>query len=183
MSPRTGVAPTPITIDHALEEAGTRTLAEDALDGLTQPCKEIPPKHFYDSYGAALFDQICELPEYYPTRTERSILERASGEIIGPEGAGELVELGSGSASKTRVLLDAMARAGTLERYIGIDVTESVVRETALQLLGEYPGITVHGLIGDFERHLERLPPPQARRLFVFLGGTIGVASCAASAC
>jgi L-histidine N-alpha-methyltransferase len=128
----------------------------------------------YDSYGAALFEQICELPEYYPTRTERAILEQRADEIIGPDGAGELVELGSGSATKTRLLLDAMARAGTLERYVAVDVTESVVRETALQLISEYPSLSVHGLIGDFERHLDRLPPAQARRLFVFLGGTIG---------
>jgi L-histidine N-alpha-methyltransferase len=160
-------APLQITIDHAFEDSAMRTLPEDALDGLTQPFKELPPKHFYDAAGAALFEQICELPEYYPTRTERAILERAADEIIASTGAGELVELGSGSATKTRVLLDAMARAGTLERYVAIDVTESAVRESG-------PGLSVHGLIGDFERHLDRLPAPSARRLVVFLGGTIG---------
>jgi len=174
LSPRTRIAPPRVTVDHAFEDAGTRTLAEDALDGLTQPFKELPPKHLYDGRGAALFEQICELPEYYPTRTERAILEAKADEIIARTGAGELVELGSGSATKTRVLLDAMARAGTLERYVAVDVTESAIRETGARLTREYPGLAVHGLIGDFERHLGRLPPAGARRLVVFLGGTIG---------
>jgi L-histidine N-alpha-methyltransferase len=163
-----------ITVDHAFTDAGARTLAEDALDGLTQPIKEIPPKHFYDTRGAELFEAITELPEYYPTRTERAILEHNADAIVAENGAGELVELGSGSATKTRILLDAMARAGTLERYVGVDVTESAVRDSAAALIAEYPGLLVHGLIGDFERHLDRLPEPVASRLFVFLGGTIG---------
>jgi L-histidine N-alpha-methyltransferase len=174
VSARTRTAPPAITVDHAFVDAASRTLAEDALDGLTQPFKELPPKHLYDTRGAELFEQICELPEYYPTRTERAILERYADAIIEQTGAGELVELGSGSATKTRLLLDAMARAGTLERYVGVDVTESAIRVSAGQLIEEYPGLLVHGLIGDFERHLDRLPRPLARRLFVFLGGTIG---------
>ena len=174
MSGRIPVAPAPIRVDHAFEDGDARTLADDVLDGLTQPLKELPPKHFYDSRGAALFERICELPEYYPTRTERSILERVADAIVAESGAGELVELGSGSATKTRLLLDAMARAGTLTRYVPIDVTESAVRDSAAQLIEEYPGLLVHGLIGDFERHLDRLPPPRARRLVAFLGGTIG---------
>jgi L-histidine N-alpha-methyltransferase len=161
-------------VEHALEGETTRTLAEDVLDGLTRPLKELPPKHFYDSRGAALFDQICELPEYYPTRTERAILERVADELIAATGASELVELGSGSAAKTRLLLDAMARAGTLQRFVPVDVTERVVRESAAELTREYPGLAVHGLIGDFERHLDRLPPASGPRLLAFLGGTIG---------
>src|SRR5213083_1322823 len=86
-----------------------RTLADDVLDGLTRPLKELPPKHFYDARGSELFDAICELPEYYQTRTERLILERNAEDVVERTGAVELVELGSGSASKTRVLLDAMA--------------------------------------------------------------------------
>jgi L-histidine N-alpha-methyltransferase len=162
------------SVEHALEGETTRTLAEDVLDGLTRPLKELPPKHFYDSRGAALFDQICELPEYYPTRTERAILERVADELIEATGASELVELGSGSAAKTRLLLDAMARAGTLQRFVPVDVTERVVRESAAELTREYPGLAVHGLIGDFERHLDRLPPASGPRLLAFLGGTIG---------
>jgi L-histidine N-alpha-methyltransferase len=162
------------SVDHALEQDTGRTLAEDVLDGLTRPLKELPPKHFYDSRGAALFDQICELPEYYPTRTERAILERVADELIASTGASELVELGSGSAAKTRLLLDAMASAGTLQRFVAVDVTERVVRESAAELTREYPGLAVHGLIGDFERHLDRLPPATGPRLLAFLGGTIG---------
>jgi L-histidine N-alpha-methyltransferase len=174
VSERTRIAPAPLRVDHAFEGAGTRTLADDARDGLTKPFKDLPPKHFYDSRGAALFEQICELPEYYPTRTERAILEQAADEIIAQTGAGELVELGSGSATKTRLLLDAMARAGTLERFVPVDVTESAVRASAAQLIEEYPGLVVHALIGDFERHLDRVPAACARRLVAFLGGTIG---------
>ena len=174
MSSGVRVAAPSITIDHALDGSATRTLAEDALDGLTQPLKQLAPKYFYDSRGAALFDEICELPEYYPTRTERAILEQEADRIIASSGAGELVELGSGSATKTRLLLDAMARAGLLARYVPVDVHEGSVRASAEQLVSEYPGLAVHGLIGDFERHLDRLPPPAARRLVAFLGGTIG---------
>jgi L-histidine N-alpha-methyltransferase len=163
-----------LTLDDAFAAEPGGTLLEDVRDGLTRALKELPPKHFYDSRGAALFDRICELPEYYPTRTERAILERVADELIATTGAGELVELGSGSAQKTRVLLDAMAAAGTLERYVAIDVTERVVRETAVDLIAEYPGVRVHGLIGDFERHLHRLPQADGPRLLVFLGGTIG---------
>ena len=162
------------SVEDALEGETARTLADDVLDGLTRPLKELPPKHFYDSRGAALFDRICELPEYYPTRTERAILERVADELIAATGASELVELGSGSAATTRLLLDAMAAAGTLQRFIAVDVTERVVRESAAELTREYPGLAVHGLIGDFERHLDRLPPASGPRLLAFLGGTIG---------
>ena len=117
---------------------------------------------------------ICELPEYYPTRTERSILEQHADQIIEQSGAGELVELGSGSATKTRLLLDAMSRAGTLERYVGVDVTEIAVRDSAESLIEEYPGLVVHALIGDFERHLARVPAAAGPRIVAFLGGTVG---------
>ncbi len=152
--------PADIQIDSHLGGAEQRTLAEDVLDGLTRPFKELPPKHFYDARGAELFDRICELPEYYPTRTERSILHHAAEELAELTGAVELVELGSGTAAKTRVLLDALHRAGTLERYVPVDVTESMVRDCAHELTEEYPGLRVHGVVGDFERHLDRVPPP-----------------------
>jgi len=161
-----------ISIDCWVE--AENSLADDVLDGLTKPFKELPPKHFYDERGAELFDQICGLPEYYQTRTERAILERDAARIVAATGAVELVELGSGMATKTRVLLDAMAKAGTLERYVPLDVTESVVRECASELVDEYPGLRVHGVIGDFERHLDRVPPASGPRIVAFLGGTIG---------
>ena len=174
--PPTPTEPVPaaIRIDSHLGDAQERSLADDVLDGLTRPFKELPPKHFYDARGAELFDRICELPEYYPTRTERSILERTAGEVARLTGAAELVELGSGTAAKTRVLLDALHRAGTLVRYVPVDVTESMVRDCARTLTGEYPGLQVHGVIGDFERHLDRVPPPAGPRIVAFLGGTIG---------
>jgi len=154
--------------------ADERTLADDVLDGLTRPLKELPPKHLYDARGSELFDAICELPEYYQTRTERQILRTQAKPVVARTGAVELVELGSGSADKTRVLLDAMREAGTLRRYVPVDVSETTVRAAAARLIDDYPGLAVHGVIGDFERHLTHLPEPLGPRLFAFLGGTIG---------
>jgi len=166
-----------VAVDSWLEDRDDRALANDVLDGLTKPFKELSPKHLYDTRGSELFDRICELPEYYPTRCERAILEARAAEIVAATGASELVELGSGSTTKTRVLLDAMSRAGTLERYVPLDVSESVVRESAETLVADYPGLRVHGVIGDFERHLGHIPPrPEgaAARIVAFLGGTLG---------
>ncbi len=164
-----------IRIDSWLSEREERSLANDVLDGLTRPFKELPPKHFYDSRGSELFERICELPEYYPTRTEKAILQQYARDIVDTTGAGELVELGSGSAEKARILLDAMAEAGTLRRYIPLDVSESVVRDAAQQLVEEYDGLQVHGVIGDFQRHLVRVPARDgAARIVALLGGTIG---------
>ena len=163
-----------IHIDSQLDVTHERSLADDVLDGLTRPFKELPPKHFYDARGAELFDQICALPEYYPTRAERAILEASAAELARVTGAVELVELGSGTAAKTRVLLDALHAGGTLRRYVPVDVTERVVRDCAEELTREYPGLRVHGVIGDFERHLDRVPPAVGPRIVAFLGGTIG---------
>ena len=174
LTPAEPVVQAAIRIDSHLGGADERSLAEDVLDGLTRPFKELPPKHFYDARGAELFDQICEQPEYYPTRAERWILEEAATDLAALTNAAELVELGSGTAAKTRVLLDAMYAAGTLKRYIPVDVTESMVRDCAEELTDEYPGLQVHGVIGDFERHLDRVPPAVGPRIVAFLGGTIG---------
>jgi L-histidine N-alpha-methyltransferase len=164
-----------IQIDSWLSEAEERSLANDVLDGLTRPFKELPPKHFYDTRGSELFEQICALPEYYPTRTELSILRHIAPELAATTGAGELVELGSGAADKARIVLDAMAAQGTLHRYVPLDVSASVVTDAAEALVEEYDGLSVHGVIGDFERHLERIPAPgETPRLFALLGGTIG---------
>jgi L-histidine N-alpha-methyltransferase len=159
-----------IRIESWLSEVEDRSLANDVLDGLTKPFKEIPPKHHYDARGSELFDRICELPEYYPTRTERSILEAYAPLIAERTDAVELVELGAGYATKTRLLIEAME----LERFIPVDVSETTVRECAHQLVAEYPGLSVHGLVGDYERHLVHLPEPCGTRLVAFLGGTIG---------
>jgi L-histidine Nalpha-methyltransferase len=173
-SPRPPLLAAEIQIDSHLDATQERSLADDVYDGLTRPFKELQPKHFYDARGAELFDRICELPEYYPTRTERAILESNATQLAELTGAAELVELGSGTAAKTRVLLDALHAAGTLRRYIPIDVTESMVRDCALELTAEYPGLAVHGVIGDFERHLDRVPAAIGPRIVAFLGGTIG---------
>jgi L-histidine N-alpha-methyltransferase len=163
-----------VTIDLRLPPGGERTLREDVLDGMTRPFKEIPPKHFYDARGSDLFERICELPEYYPTRSERTILEQEAAFIAERTRATEVVELGAGYATKTRILLDALLEAGTLRRFIPVDVSEATVRGCAEALVAEYPELEVHGLVGDFERHLSHLPEPVGPRLIAFLGGTIG---------
>jgi L-histidine N-alpha-methyltransferase len=149
------------------------TLGDDVRTGLARPLKELPPKYFYDERGSELFDRITSLPEYYPTRCERSILNRHAPDIVAGSAAEELVELGSGTASKTRALLYAMAGAGSLRRYVPFDVDESVVQSCAMELIELYPGLQVYGVVGDFGRDLDRVPEGQ-RRLFAFLGGTIG---------
>jgi L-histidine N-alpha-methyltransferase len=170
----TYTVPSEIEVHTYLAAADERALADDVLDGLTRPFKELPPKHFYDARGAELFDRICDLPEYYPTRTERAILQARAEEIVDLTGAAEIVELGSGTAAKTRILLDAMQEAGTLRRYVPLDVTEQMILATAAALVEEYPGLLVHGIVGDFERHLHHLPEALGPRLVAFLGGTIG---------
>ena len=166
-------APEAIVVRSYLGPGDERSLADDVLDGLTRPFKELPPKHFYDARGGELFDRISELPEYYPTRAERAILEARAADVAGD--AAELVELGSGTATKTRLLLRAMADAGTLRRYVPIDVTERLLRASAEELVCELPGLRVHGIVGDFERHLGHVPAPgPGRRIVALLGGTIG---------
>ncbi len=163
-----------VTIEVHLPDGGALDdLSEDARDGLSRDLKELPPKYFYDERGSRLFERITEQPEYYPTRAERSILEQQSDEIVAAAKPHSLVELGSGSASKTRCLLDAMRDAGSLERYVPVDISAEITRETAERLVREYPGLRVHGVICDFERHLEYLPR-DGKRLIAFLGGTIG---------
>jgi L-histidine Nalpha-methyltransferase len=174
MTPPSATTRERVVVRSYLDAADERALADDVLDGLTRPLKELPPKHFYDQAGAELFDRICELPEYYPTRAERAILEARADDIADLTGAAELVELGSGTAAKTRVLLEALHRAGTLERYVPLDVTEAMVREVASRLVEELPGLHVHGIVGDFERHLTHVPEAVGPRLVAFLGGTIG---------
>jgi L-histidine N-alpha-methyltransferase len=164
-----------LRIDSYLHELEDRQLANDVLDGLTRPFKELPPKHFYDARGSELFERICELPEYYPTRAEREILLQQAHKIVRHTGAGELVELGSGSPEKARILLGAMSDAGALDRYVPLDVSQKAVEEAAERLVDEFPEVRVHGVIGDFERHLGAIPDgARAPRIVALLGGTIG---------
>ncbi|MFG3127076.1 L-histidine N(alpha)-methyltransferase [Streptomyces tendae] len=160
----------------------TRTLPEDATDaalradvlaGLTSTPKWLPPKWFYDARGSELFEAITTLPEYYPTRAEREILVDRAGEIAAATSARTLVELGSGSSEKTRVLLDALTGQNGLRGYVPVDVSESALVQAGQALVAERPGLAVHALIADFTAGLT-LPETPGPRLVAFLGGTIG---------
>jgi L-histidine N-alpha-methyltransferase len=165
MTVRVDVHLSPVDLNDALQE--------DARRGLTASPKDLPPKWFYDDRGSQLFDAITRLDEYYPTRCERCILEDRADEIATITAADTLVELGSGTSEKTRLLLDAFARAEQLERFVPFDVSEMTLRNAAGAVAREHPGVDVHAVVGDFERHLDRLPRG-GRRVVAFLGGTIG---------
>jgi L-histidine N-alpha-methyltransferase len=153
--------------------AKTDTLAADVEAGLTAPRKELPPKHFYDARGSALFEEITRLPEYYLTRAEREILESSAPRMIEELLPRALIEFGSGSSAKTRILLDAMRDAGALLGYGPVDVSASVLEAAGAALCADYPGLTVIGVVGDFEHELA-LPFGELPRLIAFLGSTIG---------
>jgi dimethylhistidine N-methyltransferase len=147
----------------------------DVIQGLTQTPKTLPPKYFYNDRGSQLFEQICELPEYYPTRTEAVILRQYAGEIAQLTGSCELVELGSGSSTKTRLLLDAYEALGYPLRYLPIDVSAGILESSAQQLLADYPSLKVHGLVSTYELALQQLTPSQlSSRMIFFLGSTLG---------
>ncbi|MER7563639.1 L-histidine N(alpha)-methyltransferase [Streptomyces sp. NPDC048523] len=152
------------------EDATEAALRADVLKGLTHTPKTLPPKWFYDAHGSELFEQITELPEYYPTRAEREILVARSGEIAQATGARTLVELGSGSSEKTRYLLDALTG---LHTYVPVDVSESALTQAGHALIAQRPELSVHALIADFTAGLS-LPGTPGPRLVAFLGGTIG---------
>jgi L-histidine N-alpha-methyltransferase len=141
--------------------------------GLTATPKTLPPKYFYDAVGSALFDEITRLPEYYPTRAETAILALHSDEIAALSGARTLVELGSGTSAKTRLLITALTAGATLERFVPFDVDQAVLVEAAATITQEYPGLLVQPVVGDFEEHLDLLPVHPAR-MIAFLGSTIG---------
>jgi len=165
----------PIEIEVHLDADGGARMRRDVRAGLSADPKELAPKYFYDERGSQLFERITELPEYYPTRAERAILGERSPEIVAAAGEPRtLVELGSGSAAKTRHLLDAMRDVGCLRTYIPVDISAEITHETAESLVREYPGLAVRGLVCDFEHDLERIPDGEGGRLVAFLGGTIG---------
>jgi L-histidine Nalpha-methyltransferase len=157
---------------HLAAPDWAEVLAAEVRRGLTGSPKVLSPVWFYDERGSELFDEITRLDEYYPTRAERAILEAHAGEIARRSGATTLVELGSGTSDKTRLLLDAMAEAGTLERFVPFDVSEETLRTAAASIAGEY-GLDVRAVVGDFHRHLG-LIPLDGRRMIAFLGGTVG---------
>ena len=172
------------TIEHRLPpDYRAASLRADALAGLTATPKSLPPKWFYDAQGSALFEKITELPEYYPTRAERAILRAVAPEVAALTGASVLVELGSGSSDKTRLLLDALRDAGTLRGYVPVDVSESALAAAGDALAAEYPGLAVHAVVADFDNYLG-VPADgggtagdgtaAGPRLVAFLGSTIG---------
>ena len=148
-------------------------LAEDVRDGLARQPKVLPPKYFYDERGSELFEAITELPEYYPTRTETAILDVHARAVVDRVRPTELVELGSGSSRKTRLLLEAMHGAGSGHRYAPLEISEAALVGAAEALTADYPWLEVHGHLGDFAADLDRLPRA-GRRLVAFLGSTIG---------
>jgi L-histidine N-alpha-methyltransferase len=158
---------------HLQPEEVAHALATDVRQGLGAIPKTLPPKWFYDDRGSELFDEITRLPEYYPTRTERGILVAHARDIAELTKADTLVELGSGTSEKTRILLDALRDAGTLERFVPFDVSEQTLRDAAAAVSREYAGMRVHAVVGDFEHHLADLPTG-GTRLVAFLGSTIG---------
>jgi len=149
------------------------SLVDDVRRGLASHPRALPPKWLYDDAGSDLFDQITRLPEYYPFAREHTILTEHADEIAAASGATTLVELGSGTSEKTRILLDAFAATGTLECFTPVDVSESTLRTAAEQISARYPGVQVEAVVGDFTLHLAHLPR-HGRRMVAFLGGTIG---------
>ncbi|HEV8234798.1 MAG TPA: L-histidine N(alpha)-methyltransferase, partial [Gemmatimonadaceae bacterium] len=168
----------PAAVDRAVEirlvDERKTAMIDDVRDGLARRQKELPPKYFYDERGSELFEKITRLPEYYLTRSERSLLETHAHSLVGALRPRTLVELGAGSAAKTRILLDAMRDAGCAEQYVPVDVSQDFLAETARQLRTEYPPLRVTPAVADISTSLglpDHLPRPV---LFAFLGSTIG---------
>ncbi len=160
-------------VNHLGPDDVRDALLADVAAGLTSHPKELPPKWFYDEVGSGLFDKITRLAEYYPTEAERAALAGAAADIAELSQADTLVEMGSGSSDKTRVLLDALDSAGRLARYVPFDVSESAIRAASAALAERYPRLGIDGVVGDFDRHLGEIPRG-GRRMLAFLGGTIG---------
>jgi L-histidine N-alpha-methyltransferase len=162
-----------VRIERLLDEADRRSaLYDETFWSLRRSPKELPPVWLYDERGSRLFEQITQLPEYYPTGCEQEILTAHAAEMAASTGARTLVELGAGTSAKTRTLLDALHANGTLERFVPLDASEEVLRASACAIAELYP-IAVHAIVGDFERHLNAIPAGP-NRLIAFLGSTIG---------
>ncbi|HXV76219.1 MAG TPA: L-histidine N(alpha)-methyltransferase [Candidatus Polarisedimenticolaceae bacterium] len=163
-----------VAIDVHLNESGAMdSIAREVREGLTAPAKRLPSKLFYDERGSELFERITELPEYYLTRAEQALLVRYAGRIATLTRYEELVELGSGSAKKTRTLLEAGLAAGSLRRFVPVDVSVEISEATARTIAEAYPGLAVHAVVADFEADALKVPPGR-RRLVALLGSTIG---------
>ena len=163
----------PVFDRHLDDHWRERALLADVRAGLGAHPRRLTPRWLYDDRGSELYSQITRLPEYYLTEAERSILDQVAGEIVGVSGADTLIELGSGTSDKTRTLLDAFSAAGRLDRFVPLDVSEQTLRDAARELAERYPGLIVHGVIGDFVEHLALLPH-EGVPMVAFLGSTIG---------
>lgn len=159
--------------NHLAADSAYHALRRDVFDGLQKTPKSLPPKWFYDSVGSDLFDQITRLPEYYPTRAEAEILRSRAAEVASATGPDTLVELGSGTSEKTRMLLDALRARGSLRKFVPFDVDAGMLAAAGTAIQREYPNVEIAAVCGDFEEHLVEIPDG-GRRLFVFLGSTIG---------
>ena len=158
-----------------IPEDPSSKIGSDSIEGLSKSPKTLPAKYFYDDRGSELFEQICGLPEYYLTRTETTILQSCALEIAKTTGSCELVELGSGSAVKTRILLDAYDKLSYPLRYLPIDISAGILESSAFDLLNDYPTLEVHGLVGTYELALQKLTLPHLpTRMICFLGSTLG---------
>ncbi|MBA3922339.1 MAG: L-histidine N(alpha)-methyltransferase [Nostocaceae cyanobacterium] len=165
-----------LQIQHLVATAVLNPSAgSDVVKGLTQTPKSLSPRYFYDDRGSELFEQICELPEYYLTRTETDILQSCAVQIAQITGKSEIIELGSGSSTKTRILLDAYNQQGYPLHYTPIDISAGILESSAKQLLVEYPSLQVQALAGTYELALQQLAPKQLpSRTICFIGSTLG---------
>lgn len=154
------------------------TLADDVRAGLARTPKALPPKYFYDALGSTLFEAICLLPEYYLTRAEREVLDRHAGEILESVGSPvEIVEFGSGSGEKTRLLIDAALERQSSIRYLPVDISESALRASADAMLDAYPTMRITGFVSDYDGAIAAMrnrARTGIRRLALFLGSNIG---------
>ena len=163
-----------VRLDDCLPGGGCDSVAGEIIAGLAGAEKHISCVHFYDAAGSRLFEQITHLPEYYPTRIEKELLRKVSLEIGGKLGGADIIEFGSGDCSKISILLEAVPpREIETIRYVPVEISRSAIRRSAAILCRSFPGLQIHGVIADFTKHLSRVPGG-ARRLFCFLGGTIG---------
>ncbi len=164
----------PLTLEfHALGQGTRQALIDDVRAGLGRQPKELPPRWFYDERGSELFELITELPEYYQTRTEAAILRQCASDVVQRVQPRSILELGAGASTKTRLLIEAAHSSGELRWFQPFDVSDAIVQRAARDLLRDFPGLTIHAVIGDFKEHLDRIPR-FGRQLVVFLGSTIG---------
>lgn len=166
-----------LQIEYLLDDrVSAKNVGQDVINGLKRSPKTLPPRYFYDSKGSQLFEAICELPEYYPTRTEAAIIEQYATEIAEVTQASELIELGSGSSTKTRLLLDAYSNLNNPFHYVPIDVSADILQDSAYRLLTDYPNLKIEGKVATYAQALEQLSlsSSHGKRIIIFLGSSIG---------